>query len=88
MTQYIEGKIVVLYSKAYTKPDYSDMINEVFKLSRQVGGVANILVDSSAPEVIASIRRAFHKDQYSDNYLKEIAIMQRSLTFRLSEDFS
>ena len=49
------------------------MIDEVFRLSHLVGGVSNILVDSSAPEVIASLRRAFHKDQYSDNYLKEIA---------------
>jgi len=72
MTQYIGGEIVVIYAKAFTKPDYSEMINEVFKLSRQVGGVANILVDASAPEVISSIRRAFHRDQYSDNYLKEI----------------
>ena len=72
MTQYIGGQIVVIYAKAFTKPDYSEMINEVFKLSRQVGGVANILVDSSAPEVIASIRRTFHKDTYSDNYLQEI----------------
>ena len=73
MTQYLSGKIVVIYAKEYTKPDYSDMIDEVFKLSRLVGGVTNILVDSSAPEVIASIRREFRKDQYSENYLKEVA---------------
>jgi hypothetical protein len=72
MCQYLDQKIVVIYAHEYTKPDYSEMIDEVFRLSRQVGGVTNILVDSSAPEVIASIRRSFHKDQYSDNYLKEV----------------
>jgi hypothetical protein len=72
MTQYLNGKIVVIYAHEYTKPDYSDMIDEVFRLSHLVGGVTNILVDSSAPEVIASLRRAFHKDQYSENYLKEV----------------
>jgi hypothetical protein len=72
MTQYLNGKIVVIYAHEYTRPDYSDMIDEVFRLSHLVGGVTNILVDSSAPEVIASLRRAFHKDQYSENYLKEV----------------
>jgi len=72
MTQYIDGKIVVIYAKEYTKPDYSDMIAEVWRLSRLAGGVTNILVDASAPEVIASIRREFRKDLYSDNYIQEV----------------
>ena len=75
MTQYLDGKIVVIYAHEYTKPNYSDMISEIFRLSRLVGddGVSNIIVDSSAPEVINSIRREFRKDQYSEQYLKDIA---------------
>jgi hypothetical protein len=33
ITQYLSGKIVVIYAKEYTKPDYSSMIDEVFRLS-------------------------------------------------------
>ena len=31
MCQYLDQKIVVIYAKEYTKPDYSDMIDEVFR---------------------------------------------------------
>jgi hypothetical protein len=33
ITQYLSGKIVVIYAKEYTKPDYSSIIDEVFRLS-------------------------------------------------------
>ena len=48
------------------------MVSEIWRLHNKCGHISNIIVDSAKPEVISTLRREFRKDQYSDQYMRNI----------------
>ena len=50
-TQLVDGKIQVIHAEEYNRPNFTDMISEVWKLKQQYEHVTNIYVDAANPEV-------------------------------------
>jgi hypothetical protein len=50
-TQLVDGKIQVIHAEEYDRPDFTDMIDKVWKLKQQYGHVTNIYVDAANPEI-------------------------------------
>jgi hypothetical protein len=58
-TQLVDGKIQVIHAEEYERPDFSDMVSEVWSLKQQLGHVTNIYVDAANPVVWQSLKREF-----------------------------
>lgn len=72
ISQFIDGKVAIIYAADYSKPDFSDMVSEIWRLHNKCGHISNIIVDSAKPEVISTLRREFRKDQYSEQVMRNI----------------
>jgi hypothetical protein len=59
VTQLVDGKIQVIHAEEYDRPDFSDMINEIWKLKQKCGHITNIYCDSANPVVWQSLKREF-----------------------------
>ena len=60
-TQLVNGKIQVIYADSYDRPDFSDMIEEVWDLKQKCGHVSNIYVDAANPEVVQALKHEFEE---------------------------
>lgn len=72
VAQWIDQRIVVTHAKEYNFGSFSDMINELFHLRNLLGHVSCYMVDSSAPEVVNTIRREMQLDKMSERGIKDI----------------
>ena len=57
----MNGKIQVIYADSYDRPDFSDMIEEVWDLKQKCGHVSNIYVDAANPEVVQALKKEFEE---------------------------
>jgi hypothetical protein len=60
-TQLVNGKIQVIHAEEYERPDFTEMIEEVWDLKQKCGHVNNIYCDSSSPEIVASLKDTFEE---------------------------
>ena len=58
-TQLVDGKIQVIHAEEYDRPDFTDMISEVWKLKQRCGDVTNIYCDAANPVVWQGLKREF-----------------------------
>ena len=47
----------ILYAEELDKPGYEEAVDHVFRISKLMGNIKNIAVDSSAPELIVSLKK-------------------------------
>ncbi len=52
-----ERMINVIYAEELDKPNYEEVIDHIFRLTKQMGNVRNLPVDGSNPELIVSLKR-------------------------------
>ena len=69
-TQLVDGKIQVIHAEEYDRPDFSEMISEVWDLKQKCGHVSNIYCDAANPEVVQALKREF-EERWDEQYIKE-----------------
>jgi hypothetical protein len=69
-TQLVNGKIQVIYADSYDRPDFSDMIEEVWALKQKCGHVSNIYVDAANPEVVQALKQEF-EERFDEQYIRD-----------------
>jgi hypothetical protein len=57
VTQYVDGKIQVIFAEEYERPNFAAMIDKIWQLKQQCGYISNIYVDAANPEVWATLER-------------------------------
>lgn len=80
LTEFVEGKIRVVYSQQFDRPDYQSTVEQTYSLIRQYeldNGTNKIFIDGSAPSFIASIKRKAGEDP---EYLRLIQLAKESET--------
>jgi hypothetical protein len=70
ISQFIDERIVIIFVEEYERPNFSDMISEIWKLKQKCGNVSNIIVDSANPEVWQSLKQEF-KERYGEQYIRD-----------------
>ena len=55
-TQLVNGKIQIIHAEEYERPNFTDMINVVWKLKQQYGHVTNIYCDARNPEIWQALK--------------------------------
>jgi hypothetical protein len=75
VTQLVDGKIQVIHAEEYERPDFSDMISEVWSLKQQLGHVTNIYVDAANPVVWQSLKREFDEPFDQKTVRETLSIM-------------
>jgi hypothetical protein len=56
-TQLVDGKIQVNHAEEYDRPNFTDMIDEVWRLKQMCGYISNIYVDAANPEAWQGLKR-------------------------------
>jgi hypothetical protein len=69
-TQLVNGKIQVIYAESYDRPDFSDMVLEVWDLKQKCGHVSNIYVDAANPEVVQALKQEF-EERYDEQWIRD-----------------
>jgi hypothetical protein len=69
-TQFVDGKIQVIFADEYPRPFFQAMIDKVFELRQRLGHVTNIYCDSANPEIIQELKRGVN-ETYDNQYVKE-----------------
>jgi hypothetical protein len=70
VTQFVDGKIQVIFADEYPRPFFQMMINKVFELKQRLGHVTNIYCDAANPEIIQELKRGVN-EPYDNQYVKE-----------------
>jgi hypothetical protein len=70
VTQFVNERIEVIHGEEYDRPDFSGMINEVWRLKQRCGNISNIYVDAANPEIWQSLKREFN-EPYSEQYMSD-----------------
>ena len=69
-TQLVDGKIQVIHAEEYDRPDFSEMIDEVWQVKQKCDHVSNIYCDAANPEVVQALKREF-EERWDEQYIKE-----------------
>jgi hypothetical protein len=69
-TQLVNGKIQVIHAEEYDRPDFSDMISEVWQLKQKLGYVSNIYADAANPVVWQALKKEFD-EPFDEKTVKE-----------------
>ncbi|HEY9386646.1 MAG TPA: hypothetical protein VIP70_06375 [Nitrososphaeraceae archaeon] len=51
VTQYVDGKIQIIYADEFDRPNFASMINTIWQLKQKCGYISNIYVDAANPEI-------------------------------------
>ena len=78
VTQYVDGKISVIFAEEYERPNFQAMINRIWEIKQKCGYISNIYVDAANPEVWASLKRQF-EERYDIQYIKDTMAECRKL---------
>jgi hypothetical protein len=70
VTQYVDGKIQVIFAEEYERPNFAAMINRIWEIKQKCGYISNIYTDAANPEVWESLKREFD-EPYNDKYVKD-----------------
>jgi hypothetical protein len=69
-TQFVDGKIQVIFAEEYPRPNFTDMIDKIWQLKQRYGYVSNIYVDAANPEVVQALKREFNEN-YNDKWVSD-----------------
>jgi hypothetical protein len=70
VTQLVNGRIEVIHAEEHDRPNFNDMIQEIWNIKNKCGYISNIFVDSANPEVWEALKREF-SEPYNELYMKE-----------------
>jgi hypothetical protein len=84
VTQFVDGKIQVIFAEEYERPNFAAMINRIWELKQKCGYISNIYVDAANPEVWESLKREFN-EPFNQQYMSSI-VVNRPTTYEISSD--
>jgi hypothetical protein len=84
VTQFVDGKIQVIFAEEYERPNFQAMINRIWEIKQQCGYISNIYVDAANPEVWASLKREFD-ERYDIQYIKDTMAECRKLNTHIED---
>jgi hypothetical protein len=61
VTQFVDGKIQVIFAEEYDRPNFQVMINRIWEIKQKCGYVSNIYSDAANPEIWESLKREFNE---------------------------
>ena len=70
VTQFVDGKIQVIFAEEYERPIFAAMINRIWEIKQQCGYISNIYVDAANPEVWESLKREFD-EPFNQQYIRD-----------------
>lgn len=70
VTQFVDGKIQVIFAEEYDRPNFQAMINRIWEIKQKCGYVSNIYVDAANPEIWESLKREFN-EPYDNQYVRD-----------------
>jgi phage terminase large subunit len=70
VTQYVNGKIQVIFAEEYERPNFQAMINRIWEIKQQCGYISNIYTDAANPEIWESLKREFD-ERYDNQYVRD-----------------
>jgi hypothetical protein len=73
-TQFVDGKIQVIFAEEYERPNFQTMINRIWEIKQKCGYISNIYVDASSPEIVQALKREFNElfnQQYMANQIAD-----------------
>ena len=69
-TQFVDGKIQVIFAEEYERPNFQAMINRIWEIKQKCGYISNIYVDASTPEIVQALKREFN-EPFNQQYLSD-----------------
>ena len=69
-TQFVDGKIQVIFAEEYERPNFQAMINRIWEIKQKCGYISNIYVDASSPEIIQALKREF-SEPFNQQYIND-----------------
>jgi hypothetical protein len=69
-TQFVDGKIQVIFAEEYERPNFQAMINRIWEIKQKCGYISNIYVDAANPEVWESLKREFD-EPFDNQYVRD-----------------
>ncbi len=57
VTQFINGKVEVIYAEEFSRTDYQEMVNLFWEIKEKVNHISNVYVDASFPAIIKTLKR-------------------------------
>jgi hypothetical protein len=70
VTQFVDGKIQIIFAEEYDRPNFQAMINRIWEIKKKCGHVSNIYSDASNPEIWESLKREFN-EPYDNQYVRD-----------------
>jgi hypothetical protein len=70
VTQFVDGKIQVIFAEEYERPNFAAMINRIWEIKQKCGYISNIYVDAANPEVWESLKREFN-EPFNQQYIRD-----------------
>jgi hypothetical protein len=77
VTQFVDGKIQVIFAEEYERPNFAAMINRIWEIKQQCGYISNIYVDAANPEVWESLKREFDEPFNQKNIRDQFAFCKK-----------
>jgi hypothetical protein len=76
--------INVIYAEELDKPNYEEVIDHIFRLTKQMGNVRNLAVDGSNPELIVSLKRKIDENSKCRIFRKRSSIAKKIISIYLN----
>ena len=70
VTQYVDGKIQVIFAEEYERPNFQAMINRIWEIKQKCGYISNIYTDAANPEIWESLKREFN-EPFNQQYMSD-----------------
>jgi hypothetical protein len=70
VTQFVDGKIQVIFAEEYERPNFAAMINRIWEIKQKCGYISNIYVDAANPEIWESLKREFN-EPFNQQYMRD-----------------
>jgi hypothetical protein len=70
VTQFVNGKIQVIFAEEYERPNFAAMINRIWEIKQKCGYISNIYTDAANPEIWESLKRELD-ERYDNQYVRD-----------------
>jgi hypothetical protein len=70
VTQFVDGKIQVIFVEEYERPNFQTMINRIWEIKQQCGYISNIYTDAANPEIWESLKREFD-EPFNQQFIRD-----------------
>ena len=84
VTQFVDGKIQVIFAEEYESPNFAAMINRIWEIKQKCGYILNIYVDAANPEIWESLKREFN-EPFNTQYMSEQIAQCRKYNLHLED---